>query len=251
MLRSNVPFRIKRESYIKVAVESIDKPVYSHGKRLIAILSRLTNAIKRSDKRGKVNMIKQAKFIISVAEAAKLPDYGAPEIAIAGKSNVGKSSFINFMVNQKKLAKTSSEPGRTRLINFFEINNGEYYFTDLPGYGYAKVAREEKRKWGGLIESYLQNSENLINVFVLVDIRHEPTEDDKTLVRYLYSMSIPFTLIATKADKLSRSQREKNKQTVANALGVGVKDIILTSSADKLGKEEVLARIDMLLEANK
>lgn len=196
-------------------------------------------------------MIKQAKFIISVAEASKIPDYFAPEIAIAGKSNVGKSSFINFLVNQKKLAKTSSEPGRTRLINFFEINNGEYYFTDLPGYGYAKVGRQEKQKWGGLIEGYLQSSTNLINVFVLVDIRHEPTEDDKTLVKYLYAMRIPFTLIATKADKLSRSQREKGKQVIANALGVGTKDIILTSSADKIGKEEVLARIDALLEAEK
>ena len=97
-------------------------------------------------------MIKQAKFVISVADADKIPDYGTPEIAIAGKSNVGKSSFINFMANQKKLAKTSSEPGRTRLLNFFEINNGEYYFVDLPGYGYARVNRAEKLKWGGLID---------------------------------------------------------------------------------------------------
>ncbi|MDE6060533.1 MAG: ribosome biogenesis GTP-binding protein YihA/YsxC [Clostridia bacterium] len=196
-------------------------------------------------------MIKQAKFIISVADASKIPDYGAPEIAIAGKSNVGKSSFINFMVNQKKLAKTSSEPGRTRLINYFEINNGEYYFTDLPGYGYAKVGRQEKQKWGGLIETYFQSSENLINVFVLVDIRHEPTEDDKMLVKYLYATGIPFTLIATKADKLSRSQREKSKQVIANALGVGTKDIILTSSSEKIGRDDVLARIDVLLEATR
>ena len=92
-------------------------------------------------------MIKQAKFVVSVADASKVPDYGVPEIAIAGKSNVGKSSFINFMVNQNKLAKTSQEPGRTRLLNYFEINNGEYYFVDLPGYGYAKVNKQEKQKW--------------------------------------------------------------------------------------------------------
>ena len=194
-------------------------------------------------------MIKQARFVTSVADAKNIPDYGVPEIAIAGKSNVGKSSFINFMANQKKLAKTSSEPGRTRLINFFEINNGEYYFVDLPGYGYAKVNKTEKQKWGELIETYLQESPNLINVFMLVDIRHEPTEDDKLMVKYLYSTNIPFTLIATKADKLSRTQQEKCRRVVAGALGVGIKDIILTSSTEKTGKDDVLARISALLES--
>lgn len=196
-------------------------------------------------------MIKQAKFVISVADANAIPDYGAPEIAIAGKSNVGKSSFINFMTNQNKLAKTSSEPGRTRLINFFEINKGEYYFVDLPGYGYARVNKTEKEKWGGLIESYLQKSPNLINVFMLVDIRHEPTEDDKIMVKYLYATGTPFTLIATKSDKLSRVQQTKAKQVIANAFGVGVKDIILTSASAKTGKEEVLARINSLIDNNK
>ena len=145
-------------------------------------------------------MIKQAKLVTSVADASKMPDFGACEIAIAGKSNVGKSSFINFMVNQNKLAKTSQEPGRTRLLNYFEINNGEYYFVDLPGYGYAKVNKQEKQKWGGLIENYLRESKRLINVFVLVDMRHEPTDDDKMLINYLYTCNIPFTIIATKAD---------------------------------------------------
>lgn len=194
-------------------------------------------------------MIKQAKFIISVADADKIPDYCAPEIAIAGKSNVGKSSFINFMTNQNKLAKTSSEPGRTRLINFFEINKGEYYFVDLPGYGYAKVNKAEKQKWGGLIESYLQGSPNLINVFMLVDVRHEPSEDDKIMVKYLYATGTPFTIIATKADKLSRAQQTKARQVIANAFGVGTGDIILTSATAKTGKDEVLKRIDSLLSA--
>ena len=193
-------------------------------------------------------MIKQAKFIISVADADKIPNYSAPEIAIAGKSNVGKSSFINFMTNQNKLAKTSSEPGRTRLINYFEINKGEYYFVDLPGYGYARVNKTEKQKWGGLIESYLQGSPDLINVFMLVDVRHEPSEDDKIMVKYLYATGTPFTLIATKADKLSRAQQMKAKQVIANAFGVGTGDIILTSATAKIGKDEVLARIDALLE---
>lgn len=193
-------------------------------------------------------MIKQAKFVTSVADSKNLPDYGAVEIAIAGKSNVGKSSFINFMVNQNKLAKTSQEPGRTRLLNYFEINNGEYYFVDLPGYGYAKVNKAEKQKWGDMIETYLRTSERLINVFVLVDIRRAPTEDDKLMVHYLYSYGIPFTLIATKADKLSRAQQQKCLAVIASTLGVGVKDILVTSSSAKTGKERVLERIDTLLQ---
>ncbi len=192
-------------------------------------------------------MIKQARFVTSVADASKTPDYGVPEIAIAGKSNVGKSSFINFMVNQNKLAKTSQEPGRTRLLNYFEINNGEYYFVDLPGYGYAKVNKQEKQKWGGLIENYLRTSERLINVFVLIDIRHEPTDDDKMLINYLYTYNIPFTIIATKADKLSRSQQQKCLAVIATSLCVGIKDILVTSASAKTGKDAVLARIYMLI----
>ena len=192
-------------------------------------------------------MIKQAKFVVSVADGKDIKDFGAPEIAIAGKSNVGKSSFINFMVNQSKLAKTSSEPGRTRLLNYFEINNGEYYFVDLPGYGYAKAPKGEKDKWGALIENYLRTSENLINVFVLVDIRHEPTDDDKMLINYLYAYHIPFTVIATKADKLSRAQQQKAIGVISSALAIGRQDLIVTSAEKKTGKEAVLARIDVLL----
>lgn len=193
-------------------------------------------------------MIKQAKFITSVASTSTIPNYGAPEIAIAGKSNVGKSSFINFMVNQNKLAKTSQEPGRTRMLNYFEINKGEYYFVDLPGYGFAKVNHKEKEKWGELLENYLTTSENLINVFVLVDIRHEPTDDDKMLINYLYSYHIPFTIIATKADKLSRAQQQKCLTVISTALTVGKDNILVTSALQKTGKEEVLNRIDVLLK---
>lgn len=192
-------------------------------------------------------MIKQAKFIVSVADGKNIQDFRAPEIAIAGKSNVGKSSFINFIVNQSKLAKTSSEPGRTRLLNYFEINNGEYYFVDLPGYGYAKAPKGEKEKWGVLIENYLRTSQNLINVFVLVDIRHEPSDDDKMLINYLYSYHIPFTVIATKADKLSRAQQQKAKAVIEAALAIGQGDLLVTSAEKKIGKHAVLARIDNLL----
>ncbi len=196
-------------------------------------------------------MIKKAKFVTSVAASNKLPKFNAPEIAIAGKSNVGKSSFINMLTGQSKLARTSSEPGRTRLLNFFEINDGEYFIVDLPGYGYAKVNKAEKLKWGELIESYLEQSEDLINVFVLIDIRREPSEDDRMLLGYLYDFSIPFTIIATKADKLSRLGQGKQRQIIASALGVGADDIIVTSSQNGSGKQEVLARIDQLLEATK
>ncbi len=196
-------------------------------------------------------MIKQAKFTVSVADFHKIPDYGAPEIAIAGKSNVGKSSFINYIVNQNKLAKTSSEPGRTRLVNYFELNAGQLYFVDLPGYGYARVNRAEKQKWGELIEGYLQNSPNLINVFVLMDIRRVPNDDDKMLLNYLYQYAIPFTVIATKADKLSAQQRANSLKDIAAGLGVGTGDIIVTSSQAKTGRDKVLARMEQLLEACK
>lgn len=193
-------------------------------------------------------MIKQAKFVTSIADASALKDMGRREIAIAGKSNVGKSSFINMLVNQNKLAKTSSAPGRTRLINYFEINNGEFYLVDLPGYGFAKVSRSEKQKWGGLIESYLRSSTRLINVFVLVDIRRVPDGDDAMLLDYLYAYGIPFTVIATKADKLSRQQQTLAKRNIAAALKIGTGDIIVTSSNTRLGKEDVFKRIAQLLE---
>ena len=131
-------------------------------------------------------LIKNASFLTSVADGGKLPDFGVPEIAFAGKSNVGKSSFINFLTNNGKLARTSGDPGRTRLLNYFSVNGGELVFVDLPGYGFAKVAKTEKAKWGAMIEGYLKNSPRLKNVFVLLDVRHEPTEDDKMLLDFLY-----------------------------------------------------------------
>ena len=126
-------------------------------------------------------MIKKAVFVTSVGNINQIKTDCKNEIAIAGKSNVGKSSFINFICNNSKLAKTSKEPGRTRLLNYFSINDGEYYLVDLPGYGYAKVNDAEKEKWGRLIETYFKTSPNLKNVFTLVDIRHDPTENDMIL----------------------------------------------------------------------
>lgn len=192
-------------------------------------------------------VIKNAEFIVSVADPAKLPDIGAPEIAFAGKSNVGKSSFINFLTGNGKLARTSGDPGRTRLVNFFGVNNGGLVFVDLPGYGFAKVSKSEKAKWGSMIEGYLTGSKNLKNVFVLLDVRHEPTSDDKMLLNFLYHYNIPFTVIATKCDKLSRAQLMKRRREIANAIGVGADNVYMVSALKKTGKEEVLERIDSVI----
>lgn len=192
-------------------------------------------------------IIKNAEFLTSVADSGKLPDFGAPEIAFAGKSNVGKSSFINFLTGNGKLARTSGDPGMTRLLNFFGINGREVVFVDLPGYGFAKVAKTEKAKWGAMIEGYLTGSANLKNVFVLLDVRHEPTADDKMLLNFLYHYNIPFTVIATKCDKLSRAQLTKRRAEIASSLGVGTGNVYMISALKKTGKEEILARLDALL----
>ncbi len=192
-------------------------------------------------------IIKNAEFLTSVADSGKLPDFGAPEIAFAGKSNVGKSSFINFLTGNGKLARTSGDPGRTRLLNFFGINGREIVFVDLPGYGFAKVAKTEKAKWGAMIEGYLTGSANLKNVFVLLDVRHEPTADDKMLLNFLYHYNIPFTVIATKCDKLSRAQLTKRRAEIASSVGVGTGNVYMISALKKTGKEEILARLDALL----
>lgn len=192
--------------------------------------------------------INNARFVQSVSNGGEIPSFGAPEIAIAGKSNVGKSSFINFMTNRNKLARTSADPGRTRLVNFFEINNGEFFLVDLPGYGYAKVSKEEKSKWGPMIEGYLHNGKNLVHVFVLLDIRHDPTREDMQLINYLFHYNFQFSVIATKADKLSKMQQKKALQNIATKVGIGVDNVYAISSYEKTGKEAILDRIAQILE---
>ena len=192
-------------------------------------------------------VIKNAEFITSAGTVEQIIKGSTPEIAVVGRSNVGKSSFINFMCNHGRLAKTSKEPGRTRLINYFDVNKGEFIFVDLPGYGFAKVNDNEKAKWGKIIEAYLRESTGLKNVFVLLDIRREPNADDVQMLNYLYHYNIPFTIIATKGDKLSRSAGLTRKRQIANALKVGIGNVILTSSLSKSGKQEVLDRIEAIL----
>ncbi len=191
-------------------------------------------------------IIKNAQFVISVASCDKLPQ-GAKEIAVAGRSNVGKSSFINFLTNNGRLAKTSSTPGHTRLINYFDINNGEFCLVDLPGYGYARVSHGEKEKWGKLIEQYLLQSARLANVFLIVDIRHQPTVLDKQMIIFLTHYNIPFTVIATKSDKINKTQLALRKRELAAELKMAEGNIYEVSALNKTGKERILERIEQVL----
>lgn len=187
--------------------------------------------------------IKKAEFITSVASADKFYKTDKPIIAIAGKSNVGKSTLINMLANNKKLAKTSVTPGRTRLINYFDF--GEFVLADLPGYGFAKVSKEEKKKWGKLLETFL-STEKIKFLISLVDIRHNPTEDDKMMINYLYHYRIPFVVIATKADKLSKTRIKPALTTISTDLKIGIDDI---TAVDYKGynKDKVLAILEQAL----
>lgn len=186
-----------------------------------------------------------AKFLTSAASKTQFISTDKPVIAVCGKSNVGKSSFINMLAGQKKLAKVSQEPGRTRLINYFDF--GGFILADLPGYGYAKVSKLEKAKWAKLLDDFFADKEKIAHVVALCDIRHEPTEDDKTMLSYLYARLIPFSIVATKADKLSRAQINKSISLISTAYGCGRDDIIPTSSKTGFGYERVVEEIEKVL----
>ncbi len=179
-------------------------------------------------------------FITSVASLDKLYKTDKPIIAIVGKSNVGKSSVINMLAGSNKLARTSVTPGRTRLINYFDF--GDFVLADLPGYGYAKVSKQEKEKWATLLESFILN-EKLSLIISLVDIRHDPTEDDLMMINFLYHYRLPFVIVATKADKLSKSQIKPQLSKIATKLKVGVMDITPSSAEKGIGKAEIFALI--------
>ena len=186
-------------------------------------------------------IIKNAKFITSVAESSKILEFDKPIVAVSGKSNVGKSSIINMLAGQKKLARTSVTPGRTRLINYFDFES--FVLCDLPGYGFAKVGKEEKAKWGKLMQDFLV-SKKIDLIIQLVDIRHDPTEDDKMMVNFLYFYRLPFVIVATKADKLPKTKIKPRLLDIASKLKVGVGDITATSAEKGLGKTEVLDIIE-------
>lgn len=181
-------------------------------------------------------------FLKSAAQQRGFFSDGRPQIAVAGKSNVGKSSFINMLANQKKLARTSDTPGRTQLLNYFDF--GAFVLTDLPGYGYAKVSRSEKEKWGELIESYLLNEPCLARVICLADIRHDPTEQDLQLAEFLYFHRIPFSLIATKADKLSKMQVGLHLKRIAVKYNVGPADVFAVSALKGTGRQQALTLLE-------
>lgn len=189
--------------------------------------------------------VKTAQFITSVASANNFYKTDKPIIAVAGKSNVGKSSLINMLAGQKKLAKTSVTPGRTRLINYFDF--GAFILADLPGYGFAKVSKEEKKKWGALMEEFLR-TQKIDLLLSLVDIRHDPTADDVTMINYLYHYAIPFVLVATKADKLAKTRVKPRLKEIATFLRVGVSDITASSAENGVGKQEIFALIEQAIE---
>ena len=188
-------------------------------------------------------IVKRADFITSMKEYGDYATRGCPEVAFAGKSNVGKSSMINKLTNRGKLARTSATPGKTRLINVYQIN-GEINFIDLPGYGFAKVSKEEKLSWGRMMQNYFATTRDLCHVFHLVDIRHEPSAEDREMNLFLRQVDIPFTVVATKADKISRGARLKHIAPICRALAVQPWQVLVFSSEDGTGRDELIERIE-------
>ncbi|MBD5632777.1 MAG: YihA family ribosome biogenesis GTP-binding protein [Clostridia bacterium] len=193
--------------------------------------------------------ITNAEFITSAASASQFIKSDKPIIAVCGKSNVGKSSFINMLANRKKLAKVSKEPGRTRLVNYFDF--GEFILADLPGYGYARVSREEKLKWAKLLDGFFADKENASHVLALADIRHLPTADDRQMIEYLYYNLLPFTVIATKADKVSKAQAAKGVREIAATYKCGADNVIATSAETRQGLDKVLEVLQSVIERGK
>lgn len=182
--------------------------------------------------------IKDIRMDMSAVKKEQYPDDGLPQIAFVGRSNVGKSSSINTLLNRKKIARVSQTPGKTRTINFYKINS-EFYFVDLPGYGYAKLSKEEKSSWGKVMEEYFINSKNLIHVFILVDIRHEPKEDDVLMMDFVRHYGIPVSIIATKSDKVTRNDAAISKRTIKSKMRLEGEKILPISALKKTGVEEI------------
>ena len=191
-------------------------------------------------------IIRKAKLETVCGITSTLPENLLPEFAFAGKSNVGKSSLINGLLNRRALARTSSQPGKTQTINFYNVND-DLYFVDLPGYGYAKVSVEVKAKWGKMIERYLKKSKMLKCIFLLIDIRHDPSANDKLMYDWIVSNGYKPVIIATKLDKLKRSQIQKHVKMVREGLGLAKEDILIPFSAEtKQGRDEIWALIESL-----
>ena len=192
-------------------------------------------------------VIKNAEFIKSAADKSGFMTFDKPVIAVCGRSNVGKSSFINMLANRKKLARTSREPGRTRLVNYFDF--GEFIIADLPGYGFAQVSKAEKIKWARTIESFFASRQHIDHAFLLLDLRREPNADDIDFINYLNHFIIPFTIICTKSDKFAKTRIKPAVKVIADRLALGEDNLIAVSNENSYGKEKVLMRLDKIMEA--
>lgn len=193
-------------------------------------------------------VINKSELEAVAVRAAQYPPDDLPEIAFAGRSNVGKSSLLNLITGRKSLARVSGSPGKTRTINFYRCND-RFRIVDLPGYGYAKISRSESEKWGAMMESYLEGRENLIKVVQLVDIRHKPSEQDVQMYEYLKYFELDGIVVATKADKIGSNEKKRAIKLIGDTLGMSEDDIIIpVSSLKKNGHEELLDTIDFLLE---
>ena len=193
-------------------------------------------------------VIKEASLEVIATRRSQYPIDGKPEFLLVGRSNVGKSSFINSILSRKNLAYTSARPGKTQTLNFYGVN-GEFYLIDVPGYGYAAVDKKTQAKFGMMIEEYLEKREELKRVFMLIDFRHKPMEDDLLMYNFLKYHNLPVTVIATKADKVTGSKKEKNLKVILEALDLVVgDDLVVFSSVTRLGVKDVLKKIEGLIE---
>ena len=191
-------------------------------------------------------IVKTAEFVKSAVKPSQYPLAVLPEIAFAGRSNVGKSSLINALLNRKNLVKTSSTPGRTQLINFFQINTA-FAFVDIPGYGYARVPAAVQKKWGPMIEKYLSTRKTLKGVVLIMDVRRQPREEEAHLIEWLNYYTIPIIFVLTKADKLSKTKQIKQQQTIADTLLFSKNDLILFSAKSRQGKGDVWQAVQSVL----
>lgn len=191
-------------------------------------------------------VVKESKLDVMASRRSQYPDKDLPEFLLVGRSNVGKSSFINALLSRKNLAHTSSRPGKTQTINFYLVNNN-FYLVDVPGYGYAAVDKKTQAKFGMMIEEYLENREQLKRVFLIIDFRHKPTEDDLLMYNFLKYYNLPVTVVATKADKVGGSRKNKNLKVIMDTLDLVVgDDLLVFSSVTKLGRTEILKKIEDL-----
>lgn len=188
--------------------------------------------------------IDSVKFATSAVRRSQYPEGEKPEFLLVGRSNVGKSSFINALINRKNIARTSSIPGKTQTLNFYLVND-LFYLVDVPGYGFAKVSKKLKNKFGMIIEEYIRERSCLKNVFMIIDFRHKPTDDDVLMYNYLKYYHIPVTIIATKCDKISKNSYDRNKKIIGEVLNISPDDeLILFSSVNKIGKQEVHNKLE-------